>query len=274
MLDHRGFWPWIIPRRSKKSECLHMTETSIIPSKLAIYFNLGIRLLASLDSVRIRRCGFVEMSSNDDCRSVLQFIKHRHTLTFYRQHQYIALKVYIHSSRTNREIKVLEHLSNIKTDHPGRGSVRTMLDNFEVTGTKGTCQCVVHEPLLTSVLHFQAGLDPPSLPEDLLKGLLQQVLLALDYLHTEANVTHTGLSPLKITILHGMQRRTKLTLIFRHTGQNIIVSASENSIFRDWEKSERRAMSTESYTRSSNYLPKPHIPEPAGLAQLRNAYTI
>lgn len=67
-----------------------------------------------------------------------------------------------------------------------------MLDNFEVTGPKGTYQCVVHEPLLTSVLHFQAGFDPPSLPEDLLKGLLQQVLLALDYLHTEANVIHTG----------------------------------------------------------------------------------
>ena len=275
MLDHRGFWPWIIPRRSKKSECLHMTETSIIPSKLAIYFNLGIRLLASLDSVRIRRCGFVEMSSNDDCRSVLQFIKHRHTLTFYRQHQYIALKVYIHSSRTNRQIKVLEHLSNIKTDHPGRGSVRTMLDNFEVTGPKGTCQCVVHEPLLTSVLHLQAGLDPPSLPEDLLKGLLQQVLLALDYLHTEANVIHTGLSPLKITILHGMQRRTKLTLIFRHTSQKYYCKCQREFYFQGLGKiRERRAMSTESYTRSSNYLPKPHISEQAGLAQLRNAYTI
>ena len=188
MLEHPGFWPLTIPRRSKKSECLHMTETSTILFELAIFFKIGIGLSASLASVQIRRCGFVEMSSNDDCHSVLQSIKYRHILTFYRQHQYIALKVYIHSSKVNREIKVLEHLSHIKTDHPGRASVRTMLDNFEATGPKGAYQCVVHEPLLTSALHFQAGLDPPSLPKDLLKGLLQQVLLALDYLHTEANV--------------------------------------------------------------------------------------
>ena len=91
-----------------------------------------------------------------------------------------------------------------------------MLDNFEVTGPKGTYHCVVHEPLLTSVLHFQAGFDPPSLPEDLLKGLLQQVLLALDYLHTEVNVIHTGLSSLELTIFCAMQRKPKLTMDIRH----------------------------------------------------------
>lgn len=68
-----------------------------------------------------------------------------------------------------------------------------MLDAFEIDGLKGDYQCVVFEPLLTSVLHFQATFDPPNLPEELLKGLLQQLLLAIDYLHSEANVVHTGL---------------------------------------------------------------------------------
>lgn len=88
---------------------------------------------------------------------------------------------------------MLEHLSKIKSDHPGSGLVRKMIEKFEITGPRGVHQCIVYEPLLTSLLHFQATLDPKSLPEDLLKGALQQLLLSLDYLHSEAHVIHTGL---------------------------------------------------------------------------------
>lgn len=92
----------------------------------------------------------------------------------------------------NREVEVLKHLSAFKTKHPGSGLIRTMLDVFEVEGPKGKHQCIVFEPLLTSVLHFQATMNPPSLTENLLKALLQQLLLTLDYLHSEAEVIHTG----------------------------------------------------------------------------------
>jgi serine/threonine-protein kinase SRPK3 len=111
----------------------------------------------------------------------------------YRQHRYIALKVYIHSPKTNQEVNVLKHLSAVKAGHPGRSLVRTMIESFEITGPSGCHQCIIYEPLLTSLLHFQATLNPKSLPEDLLKGALQQLLLALDYLHSEANIVHTGL---------------------------------------------------------------------------------
>lgn len=110
-----------------------------------------------------------------------------------RHHRYIALKIYISSSRDNREVRVLEHLSRIKSQHPGSSLVRQMIEKFELTSPKGIHQCIVYELLLTSLLHFQATLDPMSLPEDLLKGALQQLLLALDYLHSEAHVIHTGL---------------------------------------------------------------------------------
>lgn len=115
------------------------------------------------------------------------------TNVYDRQHRYIALKIHISSSRVNQEVRVLEHISRIKTQHPGRDLVRKMIENFELSGPSGTHQCIVYEPLLTSLLHFQATLDAKSLPEDLLKGALQQLLEALDYLHSEANVIHTGL---------------------------------------------------------------------------------
>ncbi|PYH66775.1 putative protein kinase [Aspergillus vadensis CBS 113365] len=129
-----------------------------------------------------------------------------------QHHRYIALKIYISSSRDNQEVRVLEHLSRIKSQHPGSSLVRQMIEKFELTSPKGIHQCIVYEPLLTSLLHFQATLDPMSLPEDLLKGALQQLLLALDYLHSEAHVIHTA--------------------------KNIIIAAKDESVFREWDDGE------------------------------------
>ncbi|RAK85462.1 kinase-like protein [Aspergillus costaricaensis CBS 115574] len=132
-----------------------------------------------------------------------------------QHHRYIALKIYISSSRDNQEVRVLEHLSRIKSQHPGSSSVRQMIEKFELTSPKGIHQRIVYEPLLTSLLHFQATLDPMSLPEDLLKGALQQLLLALDNLHSEAHVIHTDIQ-----------------------AKNIIIAAKDESVFREWDDGE------------------------------------
>lgn len=115
----------------------------------------------------------------------------------------------------NREVQVLKHLSSVKTNHPGSSLVRKMIEEFEITGPSGSHQCIVYEPLLTSLLHFQATLKPQSLPEDLLKGALQQLLLALDYLHSEAHVIHTDIQ-----------------------AKNILIGSKDDSIFREWDTSE------------------------------------
>ncbi|KAB8225660.1 kinase-like domain-containing protein [Aspergillus novoparasiticus] len=134
-----------------------------------------------------------------------------------QQSRYIALKIYIHSSKPNHEVQVLEHLAACRTDHPGKQLVRNTIDSFEITGPKGSHQCVVQEPLLTSLLHFQATLNPMSLTEALLKGALQQIaILALDFLHTEAHVVHTDIQ-----------------------AKNIIIESSDPSIFDEWEKEEK-----------------------------------
>ncbi|KAL3475675.1 kinase-like domain-containing protein [Aspergillus californicus] len=130
------------------------------------------------------------------------------------QHRYIALKIYISGSE-DREVRVLKHLSSVKTCHPGSALVRTMIEEFEIAGPRGNHQCIVHEPLLTRLLHFQATLNPKSLPEDLLKGALQQLLLALDYLHSEAHVIHTDIQ-----------------------AKNIIISSKDDSKYRQWENDE------------------------------------
>ncbi|KAJ9367656.1 hypothetical protein DTO282E5_7653 [Paecilomyces variotii] len=131
------------------------------------------------------------------------------------QHRYIALKICIRGSK-DREVQVLRHLSTVKTSHPGSALVRKMIEEFEIAGPpSGNHQCIVYEPLLTSLLHFQATLNPKSLPEDLLKGALQQLLLALDYLHSEAHVIHTDIQ-----------------------AKNIMIGSKDDSIFREWENDE------------------------------------
>lgn len=67
-----------------------------------------------------------------------------------------------------------------------------MLDAFTADGPSGRHQCLVHEPLLTSISHLQASLANQRINEDILKMLLKELLVALDYLHTEAQLVHTG----------------------------------------------------------------------------------
>ncbi|KAB8276260.1 kinase-like domain-containing protein [Aspergillus minisclerotigenes] len=118
-----------------------------------------------------------------------------------QQHRYIALKIYIHSSKPNHEVQVLEYLVACRTDHPDHWAERE------------PPICVVQEPLLSSLLHFQATLNPMSLTEALLKGALQQLLLALDIF---------------------IPRPTLSTLVTK----NIIIESSDPSIFDEWEKEE------------------------------------
>ncbi|GFF63543.1 hypothetical protein IFM47457_00403 [Aspergillus lentulus] len=130
---------------------------------------------------------------------------------------YIALKIYISCSKANQEVRVLVHASKMKTDHPGSSSlVRKMVEKFELAGPSGIHQCIVFELLLTSLLHFEATLDPKSLPEDLLKGALQQLLLALGYLHSKPGVIHTDLQ-----------------------AKNIVISARNDLIFHEWVEDEK-----------------------------------
>ncbi|PKY09072.1 kinase-like protein [Aspergillus campestris IBT 28561] len=154
-----------------------------------------------------------------------------------QHHQYVALKIYTGSSnrnssspRANQEVRVLEHLAKMKTNHPGSSCVHNMKGKFELIGSSGVHQCIVFEPLVTSLLHFQATLDPKSLTEDMLKGALQQLLMALDYLHAEGGVVHTDIQ-----------------------AKNIIISAKDDSIFHEWENQEADDPSPRKIDGGSNY---------------------
>lgn len=76
--------------------------------------------------------------------------------------------------------------------HKGFDTVRIVLDNFVTTGPGGKHLCLVFEPMREPLWLFQQRLPKGKIPPPLLKVYLGFFLQALDYLHSECHIIHTG----------------------------------------------------------------------------------
>lgn len=92
------------------------------------------------------------------------------------------------------ELKIYTRIDSKPTAHPGRPAIRSLLDRFFVDGPDDTHQCLVHVPLWENVWTFLHRNPIQRLPTPVLAIVLQRVFLALDYLHTECHIIHTGTS--------------------------------------------------------------------------------
>lgn len=74
--------------------------------------------------------------------------------------------------------------------------VRRAIDDFQISsaGKTYSYQCLVHPPLAMSLCELRHRTLEKVLPEDLLKPVLIHILLAIDFLHTEAKIVHTGIT--------------------------------------------------------------------------------
>lgn len=158
-----------------------------------------------------------------------------------REHQHVALKVGSHAELSG-ELAVLKHLKSIRTTHAGSVLVRTMLDEFVLTHRDKEYQAVVHPPLATTLKGFRKIFPDKSLSVDLLRLVLKHVLLALDFLHTEAKVIHTGesRSPSFSVYVH------LLKLLIDIQEKNILLDLSDTSSQSDCNKFEMQEMESPS----------------------------
>jgi serine/threonine-protein kinase SRPK3 len=116
------------------------------------------------------------------------------TKTF-RDHEYVALKVFVSKHRqAQNEEKVYKHLHSIKTSHPGAKGIRFLRDQFQLPGKYGPHECLVHEPLGLTLKDIREMSEGEKVSAQLLKPIIKYLLMALDFLHTEARVVHTGKS--------------------------------------------------------------------------------
>ncbi|KAG9556661.1 kinase-like protein, partial [Aureobasidium melanogenum] len=117
-----------------------------------------------------------------------------------KTNKYVALKVYVNSSKEHRELPVYEHIQALSSDHNGRDRIRRLLDSFEVQGPHGRHICLVHEPLGISFDELRDFTADRVFDEDLIRQTFRPISEGFDFLHREAKVIHTDFQPNNVLI--------------------------------------------------------------------------
>lgn len=109
-----------------------------------------------------------------------------------RAHQHVALKVYTRGGINREEFEVHQYLKKGNPSHPGYSHVRMALDLFTIPRPGGDHHCLVQKPMWDSFADLLHRNPAHRFTESLLKAGLMQVFLAVDFLHTECKLVHTG----------------------------------------------------------------------------------
>jgi hypothetical protein len=90
------------------------------------------------------------------------------------------------------ELKMYQRIAKDPKGHPGRQAIRSLLDSFDVDGLEEPHRCLVHPPLGDNLSTFLRRNPVRRLPKPILAFVLYRLFLALDYLHRECQIIHTG----------------------------------------------------------------------------------
>ncbi|KAJ4183352.1 hypothetical protein NW755_009843 [Fusarium falciforme] len=145
-------------------------------------------------------------------------------------HQYVALKVYIHNSVEHRELPFYEHLNNVlpTSKHVGADNVRKLLASFEVSGPHGNHIVLALQVSQMSLRDMDTVfMKGRGFEEDFVKSAIKELLQAVGFLHTEAQTVHTDIHP-----------------------GNLLLGLEDNSLFKKLEDNE-----------FSNPVPRKELPD-------------
>jgi serine/threonine protein kinase len=110
---------------------------------------------------------------------------------------YVALKIataFWTERYPDHEASILRRIQEINPTHPGRSNCPHLIDQFRVESEHGEHTVFVTLVSGPSVFTVQRLLenDKKRLPLPVLKQWLREMLMALDYIHTEVGVIHSG----------------------------------------------------------------------------------
>lgn len=123
----------------------------------------------------------------------------------------MTLKIYTHDRGNLEEFEIYKQLDHGNSRHPGHAHTRQALDIFTIPCSTGDHACLVQKPMWESFGDLLYRNPNHRFSEDLLKAGLVQIFLALDYLHTECKLVHTGK-----TCHMALLKRVALTYIQRY----------------------------------------------------------
>lgn len=111
-----------------------------------------------------------------------------------RDHRYITLKVYTAPRIIAQEIKTYDHLRAIQSNHVGQTFLRPLIEVFHMRSPNGhkIHACLVHPLLGMSLGQLVQLLSGGVMNSFMARILIRNILIALDFLYTEAGVIHTG----------------------------------------------------------------------------------
>lgn len=115
----------------------------------------------------------------------------------HREHQYVALKIYIHNSAQHRELPFYEKLNKaLPSRHIGAENIRKLLGSFKVNGPFGTHIVLVLQASQMSLRDMDTVfMQGRGFNENFVKSAIKELLQALDFLHSKVQVVHTGTQP-------------------------------------------------------------------------------
>ncbi|KAF8926388.1 serine/threonine-protein kinase SRPK2 [Dissophora ornata] len=120
------------------------------------------------------------------------------------QNRHVALKVVKSASHYTEtaidEIKLLERVVQANPDAPGRKYVVELLDHFMHRGPNGLHVCMVFEVLGENLLSVIKRYRHRGIPIHLVRQIMHQVLMGLDYMHRECGIIHTDLKPENVLV--------------------------------------------------------------------------
>ncbi|KAG9729340.1 kinase-like protein, partial [Aureobasidium melanogenum] len=118
-----------------------------------------------------------------------------------KYNSFVALKIYACTSHALRESRILAELAKIRSQHIGMTAIRPVLDSFGLISEDGNMHvCLVHPPVLVSPQGFQDLFRYTVLPTTIFRAVIYDILVAIGFLHTKAQMVHTDIQASNIVL--------------------------------------------------------------------------
>lgn len=117
-------------------------------------------------------------------------------MRWWSSERYVTIKINALNSdqrqTAENERSIMQLISQVRAPHDGRHFIRALLDSFILRGSYENHICLVFEPLREPLWIFKRRFEGNTIPSEILKVMVEMMLLGLDYLHTECKIIHTG----------------------------------------------------------------------------------